>query len=257
MRQTLVAIAIIFSVAVLFFACAPTIKEYQPKSPTTTLVTDDQKELKATFYPAPYPGVPGVILLPDTRSDRTHFGAFPSKLNKAGFAVLAMDFRYKDLISKARSRDEAISLIKKQDLNALVDHDVKAAADFISRQAGVAPGCICLIGTSLGSRVALVSGAKYKVRGLVLVSLSGQEAFPGGKPIKSLLEDYGDRPILFMTSEKDWGGNYKAAEHNRLYFEWARGPKELKIWPGGGHGVDIIGRKETLEFMARWLRDNL
>lgn len=33
MRQTLVAIAIIFSVGVLFFACAPTLKEYQPKSP--------------------------------------------------------------------------------------------------------------------------------------------------------------------------------------------------------------------------------
>ena len=147
--------------------------------------------------------------------------------------------------------------IKKQDLNALVDHDVKAAVDFISRQNGVAQGRICLIGSSLGSRVALVSGVKYKIRGLVLVSLSGQEAFLGGKPIKSLLEDYGDRPVLFMTSEKDWGGNYKAEEHNRLYFEWARGPKELKIWPGSGHGVDIIGRKETLEFVARWLRDNL
>jgi len=239
------------------FACAPTLKEYQTKPATTTLVTDDQKELNATFYPEPYPGVPGVILLPDTRSDMRHYVGFASKLNRAGFAVLAMDFRYKDLISKARSRDEAISLIKKQDLNALVDHDVKAAVDFISRQNGVAPGRICLIGSSLGSRVALVSGVKYKIRGLVLVSLSGQEAFLGGKPIKSLLEDYGDRPVLFMTSEKDWGGNYKAEEHNRLYFEWARGPKELKIWPGSGHGVDIIGRKEALEFVARWLRDNL
>lgn len=33
MRQTLIPIAISFCVAVFFFACAPTLKEYQPKSP--------------------------------------------------------------------------------------------------------------------------------------------------------------------------------------------------------------------------------
>jgi ketosteroid isomerase-like protein len=33
MRQTLVPIVISFCVSVFFFACAPTLKEYQPKSP--------------------------------------------------------------------------------------------------------------------------------------------------------------------------------------------------------------------------------
>ncbi len=60
-----------------------------------------------------------------------------------------------------------------------------------------------------------------------------------------------------MTSEKDWGGNYKAAEHNKLYFNWAKGQKELKVWSGSGHGVDILKRGEASEFVLSWLKNNL
>jgi hypothetical protein len=97
---------------------------------------------------------------------------------------------------------------------------------------------------------------KYKVKALILVSLSGQEALPG-KPVQELLVEYGNKPVLFMTSEKDWGGNYKAAEHNKLYFDWAKGKKELKIWPGSAHGIDILDMKKTLDFTVMWLKENL
>ena len=91
----------------------------------------------------------------------------------------------------------------------------------------------------------------------MLVSLSGEEALPGGKPIKALLKDYGEHPILFIAAEKDWGGDYKAAAHNRQYFEWANSPKQLKIWPGAGHGVELIEPQERLEFLIRWLREQM
>ena len=222
-----------------------------------TLVTDDQIKIAGIYYPAPTPNAPAVILLPDTRCDKKHFGNFPSKLNEAGFGVLAMDFRYKELISRSRSREEEISTVQKQDLNALVDHDMKSAIDFLSRQEGIDPERIGLICTSLGSRVGLISGVKYKIKALVLISLSGQEAFPGGGSIKNLLEEYGDRAILFMTSEKDWGANGKAAEHNKLYFDWAKGEKELKILPGSGHGIGILNRKKATEFVLSWLKNTL
>lgn len=67
----------------------------------------------------------------------------------------------------------------------------------------------------------------------------------------------GNRPILFMTSEKDWGGNYKAAEHNKQYFDWAKGKKELKIWRGSAHGVDILDVKGAADFTIMWLKENL
>jgi dienelactone hydrolase len=241
-------------VLLMCFGCATT----QVSKESVTIITDDQKKIAATYYPAPSPNSPGVILIPDTRCDRKKsFGRFPSTINKAGFAVLALDLRYKDLIARARSKEEAISLIQKQDLYALVKFDIKSAIDFLSRQEEVNPERIALIGTSLGTRVGLISGVKYKVKALVLISLSGEEALSDGKPIKQLLEEYGDRPILFMTSEKDWGANYKAAEHNKLYFNWAKGEKELKIWPGSSHGPDIFNIEEAFEFMLSWLKDNL
>jgi dienelactone hydrolase len=242
-----------FLILLMSFGCATT----QTSKQSATIITGDQKKIAATYYPALSPNAPGVILLPDTRCNRKHFGHFPTKLNEAGFAVLAMDFRYKDLIAQARSREEEISTIKKQDLYSIVEHDIKSAIDFLSGQKGVDSDRIALIGASLGTRVGLISAVNFRVKALVLISLSGQEALPGGKPIKQLLEEYGDRPILFMTSEKDWGGNYKAAEHNKIYFTWAKGKKELKIWPGSGHGVGILKRQEASKFVLLWLKNNL
>ena len=221
------------------------------------LTTEDDENIFATFYPTSSPNAAGVILLPDARCDRALFDDFPSNLNKAGFAVLSMDLRFKDLIAQARSKEEVIDIIKRQDLYASIKYDIKSALGFLTKQQGVDPGRIALIGTSVGARLALLSGVKYKIKALVLVSLSGQEALPGSKPIKSLLEEYGTRPILFMTSEKDWGGNYKAAQDNKQYFNWAKGKKDLKIWPGSGHGITIVNNDEASDFIVLWLKNSL
>lgn len=223
----------------------------------TTLITDDQKRLSAMYYPPTMPNAPGVILLPDTRCDGMKFGSIPEKLSEAGFAVLSMDLRYKDLIAKAGNRREQIKTIQKQDLRALVKYDTKTAIKFLASLKEVDPERIALIGTSLGSRVALISGIEYDSKALVLISLSGEIALPGYKPTKELLSDYGKKPILFMTATKDWGGNYKAAEHNKLYYEWAKGEKELKIWPGSDHGIGILRKKEATSFVISWLKNNL
>ena len=71
---------------------------------TVSITTDDGKELKCMYFPPPQSNAPGVILLPDTRCNRMNFGSIPTNLNEAGFAVLAMDLRYKDLIAKAKKK---------------------------------------------------------------------------------------------------------------------------------------------------------
>jgi dienelactone hydrolase len=228
-------------------------------SESIKLVTEDNKNVSATYYPPPLPNAPGLILIPDTRCDGSVFvkqaGDFPKELNKAGLAVLVTDLRYKDLIASARRPDEQIKLLQSQDLYAPVNYEIKSALDFLSKK-GLEADRIALLGTSYGSRVALHSGVKYKTKALVLVSLSGQEALPG-KAVKELLEEFGENPILFMTSQKDWGGNYKAAEDNKLYFGWAKGKKELKIWPGSAHGVDILNNTKAADFTIMWLKGNL
>jgi len=225
-------------------------------SESISIRTEDQKRISATYYPPPAPNASAVILIPDTRCDGSVFRGFASKLNKAGFAVLAMDLRYKGLIAQARSVEEQIKLLQSQDTYAPINYEIKSAIDFLGSQKGVSSDKIALLGTSYGSRVALHSGVKYKVKALVLISLSGEEALPG-KAVRELLEEYGDRPVLFMTTEKDWGGNYKAAEHNRLYIDWAKGKKELKIWSGSYHGVGILDIKGAADFTIMWLKENL
>jgi dienelactone hydrolase len=224
---------------------------------TVSLTTDDGKAIGCTYFPPEQSNSPALILLPDTRCDRKNFGSIPTKLNKAGFAVLAMDLRYKDIIAKAGKRDKQISTIQKQDLMALVKYDSKSGINFLAGKKEIDPERIALIGTSLGSRVAIISGVEYNLQALVLISLSGEVAFPDYKPIKQLLSEYGEKPILFMSAKKDWGGNGKAAEDNRLYYEWKNGKKELKIWPGSGHGIEIIEKKEAINFLISWLKSNL
>ncbi len=189
--------------------------------------TEDQKQISAIYYPPPVPNASAIILIPDTRCDGSIFTGFASKLNKAGFAVLALDLRYRELIAQARSREEQIKLLQSQDTYAPANYEIKSAIDFLVSKKEVNSGKVALLGTSYGSRVALHSGVKYKVKALVLISLSGQEALPG-KAVRELLEEYGDRPILFMSTEKDWGGNYNAAEHNRLYFDLGKREKRIK-----------------------------
>lgn len=260
-RKTILAFTVIIFLTVVGCVTTQTTKgskeTAQIDKQSIVLTTEDNENISATFYPTSSPNAPGVILLPDTRCDKDRFDDFPLNLNKAGFAVLSMDLRFRDLIAQARSKEQAIDILKKQDLYAPIKYDIKSALDFLTRQKGVDPGRIALIGTSFGARLALLSGVKYMIKALVLVSLSGQEAIPGGKPIKVLLEEYGNRPILFMTSEKDWGGNHKAAQNNKQYFEWATGIKDLKIWPGSDHGIDIVNTDEASTFIIAWLKNNL
>ncbi len=240
--------------AIIAAGCATT----QTAQRSVALVTDDKIRLDFDYYPAHRPNSPTVILLPDTRCDREIFGPFSAMLNEAGFGVMVIDFRYKDLIARSGNMSNQIKTIQKQNLDVLVDKDVKSAIDFLSRQDGVDLKRICIIGTSLGARVALKSGVNYSPKALVLVSLSGKEVFTAGSTsIQQLLSEYGDNPILFMTATKDWGNNYRAAEDNKLYMNWVKGKCELKVWPGSEHGIDTLKRREAAQFVLSWLRQNI
>lgn len=248
----------ILFMAMLLIATIVSCSTTPTKQGSATLVTDDQIKLDFDYYPAHQINSPTVILLPDTRCDRRNYGIFSAWLNEAGFGVMAIDFRYKDLIARSENKAKQIQTIKRQNLDVLVDKDVKSALDFLTREDNVDPNRICIIGASLGSRVALKSGVSYSIKALVLISLSGQEIFiAGSTPIQKLLSEYGDKPILFMTSEKDWGNNFRAAEDNKLYMKWVKGKCELKIWPGSEHGVDILKNRDAALFILSWLRQNI
>ena len=128
---------ILFLFFVLLFSFVQFVAEGVAEE-TVDITTDDGQKLKGTYFAPATPNAPGAILLPDTRCDRMNFGSIPRKLNEAGFAVLALDLRYKDIIAKAGSRKEQISTIQKQDLMALVKYDTKSGINFLSSKKEVA-----------------------------------------------------------------------------------------------------------------------
>jgi dienelactone hydrolase len=243
-RLLIIIVTLVVSMAAHHFAGAESV------------VTEDKKSIDITYYPPTSEKAPVVILIPDTRCDRSAFRSLPSQLQKAGFAVVATDLRYKSLIMGGRSREDMIRILQSQDLYAPVTYDLKSVIDYVVQKKEIDLARIALLGTSYGSRVAIHGGVQYKASALVLVSLSGEEALPG-KRVRQLLEEYGSRPVLLMTSEKDWGNNFKAAEDNKTYAGWGTGKRDLKIWPGSAHGVDIIEGKEASAFAIEWLKGNL
>jgi dienelactone hydrolase len=221
-----------------------------------SVATADKKSIDITYYPSAAERAPVVILIPDTRCDRSVFRKLPSQLQKAGFAVVATDLRYKPLIAGARSREEGIKVLQSQDLYAPVTYDLKSVIEYMAQRKEIDPARIALLGTSYGSRVAIHAGVEYKAAALVLVSLSGDEALPG-KAVRQLLEEYDSKPVLLMTTEKDWGNNFRAAQDNKIYAGWGKGKRDLKIWPGSAHGADIVEDKEASAFVIEWLKANL
>ncbi|HSA61253.1 MAG TPA: dienelactone hydrolase family protein [Nitrospiraceae bacterium] len=221
-----------------------------------SLTTEDNKTIDITYYPAAADRAPVVVLIPDTRCDRSVFRKLPLQLQKAGFAVVATDLRYKILIAGARSREEAIRTLQKQDTYAPVIYDMKSVLHYLAQKKDVDSTRIALLGTSYGSRVAIHAGVQYNVAALVLVSLSGEEALPGS-PVRQLLEEYDRKPVLLMTAEKDWGNNFKATQDNKTYVGWGKGKRDLKIWPGSAHGPDIVEDKDPSAFVTEWLKANL
>lgn len=221
-----------------------------------SVTTADKKFIDITYYPAAAERAPVVVLIPDTRCDRSVFRKLPSQLQKADFAVVATDLRYKTLIAGARSREEAIRTLQSQDTYAPVAYDVKSVIDYVAQKKDIDSARIALLGTSYGSRVAIHAGVQYKVAALVLVSLSGDEALQG-KAVRQLLEEYDSKPVLLMTTEKDWGNNFRAAQDNKTYAGWGKGKRDLKIWPGSAHGPDIVEDKEASAFVIEWLKANL
>ena len=230
MKRAITLSCLILFGAVLICATTKPVSQSGTQRPAPKYIsirTEDHKQVSATYYPPAVRNAPAVILIPDTRCDGSVFGDFASKLHEAGFAVLAMDLRYKDLIAKVRRGK--INVLQSQDTYAPVNYEIKSAIELLGSQKEDNSDRIGLLGESYGSGLALHAGVRYKVKALVLISLSCHDescrALKDREPIQELLNEFGSRPILFMTTEKDWVGNYKAAEQNRLFSSGLKGQR--------------------------------
>ena len=131
--------------------------------------------------------------------------------------------------------------------------DTAQAWEYLTRLQGVDPQRTAIIGASFGANLALVQGAaEESIRTVVLLS-PGLSYF--GVSCVGAMKDYGERPVLIVASSED---SY-AAQSSRQLKQMAKGPAELQMFDGAGHGIQMFAAQpgltqQILDWLAQYVK---
>jgi uncharacterized protein len=152
-----------------------------PGARDVTLTTADGLELGAWFLPAATPGAPAVLVANGNGGHRGMRAPLARSLGDAGLAVLLFDYRgYGG--NPGSPSEEGLA------------RDVRAAREFLLREAGVAPERLVYFGESLGAAVVTELATEHPPAGLLLRSPFVDLAAVGSVhypllPVRALLRD--------------------------------------------------------------------
>lgn len=178
---------------------------------------------------------PVVILLHMYNSDREAWTPLIPALEEAGLAILAIDLRghgaslqpeERKLAQKVKQRDP--------DLFRNMYKDVLGAYEWLRRRSEVDLSRIALVGASVGCSVALDYAGRDKSVDVLVLMTPGKDYL--GLDSMKHIKDYGDRPMLMLTSEeeKDKGASALAELAAR---------SQLKVYTETGiHGTQMFGK---------------
>lgn len=172
--------------------------------------------------------------------DHSSWDDFRIAAKENGYAVVALDLRGHGQSGGDLVFDEAM------------DHDIDAVLDWISAFPDLNEDRIAIAGASVGANLALRAGARHpQIKTVVLLS-PGMLYWEIG--IESAILEYGRRPLLLVASE---GDAYPATSVQRLN-ELGRGYDKLVIYPGSGHGTDMIRSQPDLTpMMFDWFEQTM
>jgi pimeloyl-ACP methyl ester carboxylesterase len=161
-------------------------------------------------------GPRGVVLAHQYRGDACQWSSYGPSLAKAGYHVLAFDFRG---FGRSPTGPGGIDL------------DVRAAA---SKLRTLGARTIVLIGASMGGTAVLTAAADLQPPPAAVVSLSGPASF-------DLMSALDTVPRLLMPKLFIVGANdIQFVQDARDLYRRARGPKQLLVIPAGDHGVALL-----------------
>ncbi len=145
---------------------------------------------------------PAVILLHMYQSDRSAWLPLVPALEEAGFAILAIDLRGhgesikpedRKLEKKVRDRDTG--------LFRAMHRDVFGAYRWLQQRPEVDLSRVAIVGASVGCSVALDYARRDKSVDVVVLMTPG-EKYLGVDSVKHI-KQYGERPVLMLTSEEE------------------------------------------------------
>ncbi len=202
------------------------------EKPLPVQITVGEETTSGIFWPTGKNQSPAVLLIRPDGGAEEDWQSLATKLHKAGLSVLTFDLREQG----RRDRKEAV-------------RDVRAAFAFLRLQRGVDAARIGMVGAGMSADAAfLVAAEDPLVQTAVLLAPELQWKVPS---IESVLQDYGHRPLLILTSE----GDGASIETVTIALQQAMGEPVLKPYAGQAGGASLVraGQSDVVSF----LRSNL
>ena len=217
---------------------APTTNMTDPSA--VTITTDDGVQLAATVkYPVRDSLSPAVILLHQYGQDRRQWDPYlqPFLAAGAGIAVLSYDMR-----GFGDSRIANIPASQAEHLNSL-PKDLPAVIAYLKRQPSIDPEKISVIGASIGADVAFVGmGSRLGLYRAVLLSPVVRGTALDGHQVS----DFAPVGVYGLSDDKEQGDL-------KTFMAKVGNPKQDKIVPRGGHGIELLTAAGVLDGIIAWI----
>lgn len=185
-----------------------------------------------------------ILLLHMMPATKESWADFSSKLNKAGWATLAIDER-----GHGESQGGPTGYKQMSDQQDKLK-DVQAACDFIQSK-GLE--CVAIAGASIGANLALVYQADHPEI-VCTIPMSPGLNYLGVDGLAAVKKLAKNQRVYFVTSTQDERVAGALEMAKQLYQECTAGTKELFISNSTKHGTDIFAMEPGLEEkLIEWL----
>ena len=183
---------------------------------------------------------PTVLLLHMLNSNRGVWDEFAATLNENGYNTLALDMRGH---GDTGSGQEWM----------LAEQDLILVWQYLAERPDVDETRIAVIGGSIGSNMALITGANVPQINTVVMLSPGLDY--RGVKTEPAMALYGDRPVLIVASSED---SYSAESSQTLADQAVNSGSQLHLYDGAGHGTNMFSRADDLtQRLLDWLGSHL
>ncbi len=231
-RKNMMIIAIVFLIA----GCTEQVPE---KDPNEFIITTADEVNITAVYKETNQATQAVLLLHMLGKDKSDYNNVSLYLQQNGFSVLAIDFR-----GHGNSDLDYTTFTDADWQNLVVD--VEASVDFLESKGYERIG---VVGASIGANAGFKQAVQdTRIDSLVL--LSAGESYHGINITG--IAPYYDRPVLIVAAMDD---KEAAVAATRIYNALETPYSDLKMYPTGGHGTEILQNQDGLAAtIVTWLQ---
>jgi pimeloyl-ACP methyl ester carboxylesterase len=216
-------------------AAEPTKKAPAAAPEEVVIEAADGLPIVSTFYPGAGAGPwPTIILLHMNGGDRSDWASFAEQLAQNGYAAMTVDMRGHGDTGDSKDWDKTA-----EDLSLVWAH--------LAGREDVDAERIAAAGASIGANMSVVLAVNEPSLKTMILLSAGEDYF--GVTTDDRIQEYGDRPVLFVASQEDTA----AADSSRDLHELAKGTVELIMYNGAGHGTNMFNKQpELADMMLEW-----